>query len=101
MKEREQILAEGKMDRNIGRLMHGLMWAQAVSSTGAILSVIPLEFFNVLSTPQELAMAIGGMLVAPGSIQSIRVSKKWLSHADKVIADFEKQTIDTSTNKVA
>jgi len=55
----------------------------------------------VLSTPQELAMAIGGMLVAPGSIQSIRVSKKWLSHADKVIADFEKQTIDTSTNKVA
>lgn len=95
MKDREQILAEGKMDRNIGMFVYGLMWAQAVSSTGAILSAIPLEFFNVLSTPQELAMAIGGMLVAPGSIQSIRVGKKWLSHANQAIADFEKQTANT------
>lgn len=63
MKGREQILAEGKMDRNIGMFVYGLMWAQAVSSTGAI--------------------------------QSIRAGKKWLSHANQVIADFEKQTANT------
>jgi hypothetical protein len=89
MKDREQILSEGKAYRNFGRLVQELMFVQAVSSSGALISAIPLEFFNKISTPQELAMIVGGLLVAPGSIKSVIMGKKWLDHANQVIADFE------------
>ena len=91
MKDREQILATGKMDRNIGRFIFGSMAVLAVSSSGAVASSVPLEIFGVLPHWVNAVMAAGGLAVAPGSILSVKEGRKWLAHADQVIRDYEAQ----------
>lgn len=91
MKDREQILAAGKMDRNIGRFIFASMAALAVTSSGAVASSVPLEIFDVLPQWANAVIAAGGLAVAPGSILSVKEGRKWLAHADQVIRDYEAQ----------
>lgn len=59
------------------------------------LSSLPLTYFHILPAWANVALAGGGLLVAPGSIHEISSTAKWLEEAKQKVADFEAATIPT------
>lgn len=85
----ERRYADLKMDRFIARIYHYSMVGLAVISSSAIASSIPLIALKALPQWADLALAVGGVLIAPGSIHEAPVTKDWRDQAEEAVAKFE------------
>lgn len=65
------------------------MVSLAAVSTSAIASSLPLAILDVLPTWADIALAGGGVLLAPGSIHGVSDTKHWVNVAKKRLSDFE------------
>lgn len=88
---KEQDLGDLKMDRFIARTYHYLMVSLAVISTSAIAGSVPAVMTDALPVWADIALAGGGLLVAPGSIIEISTTKKWLREAERLVRECEER----------